>query len=251
MNASTVHRIISLIPERVARARSGALFTMIGARRHPERIAYLSSYLQWLSPLNPVSRDDQKLLGLLLANGRPVHAGDVEDEADAAPSDMESALEVLEPEADAQDEADDEPDDLDIPVALLDDEPVEDEQHDRNVEIVELVLRLVLRVALGRGIGLVFDVSRMHRPAVRQKQAEQLLVVPGNRVEGTQPLQVPGEVGDPLRMAAGAGRREKRSAPRVRHALRDQRNDAVDGRCVHVGLALYVGASVVHLTAFS
>src|SRR6266480_2267673 len=113
MNASTVHRIISLIPERVARAQSGALFTMIGACRHPERIAYLSCYLQWLSPLNPVSRDDQKLLGLLLANGRTVHTGDVEDEADAAPADMESAL-----------------DDLDVPVALLDDdEPVEDEQH--------------------------------------------------------------------------------------------------------------------------
>jgi len=129
MNASTVQRIISLIPERVARAQSGALFTMIGAYRHPERIAYLSSYLQWLSPLNPVSRDDQKLLGVLLANGRPVHAGDVEDEADAAPADMESALEVVAPEADAQDEADDELDDLDIPVALLDDEPVEDELH--------------------------------------------------------------------------------------------------------------------------
>jgi len=129
MNASTVHRIISLIPERVARVQSGALFTTVGACRHPERVAYLSCYLQWLSPLNPVSRDDQKLLGLLLANGRPVHAGDVEDEADAAPADMESALEVLEPEADAQDEADDEPDDLDIPVALLDDEPVEDELH--------------------------------------------------------------------------------------------------------------------------
>ena len=111
MNASTVHRIISLIPERVARAQSGALFTMTGACRHPERIAYLSCYLQWLSPLNPVSRDDQQLLGVLLANGRPVHAGDVEDEADA------------------QDEADDELDDLDIPVALLDDEPVEDELH--------------------------------------------------------------------------------------------------------------------------
>ena len=111
MNASTVHRIISLIPERVARAQSGALFTMTGACRHPERIACLSQYLQWLSPLNPVSRDDQQLLGLLLANGRPVHAGDVEDEADA------------------QDEADDELDDLDIPVALLDDEPVEEEQH--------------------------------------------------------------------------------------------------------------------------
>ncbi len=129
MNASTVHHIISLIPERVARTQSGALFTMIGACRHPERIAYLSRTLQWLSPLNPVSRDDQQLLGLLLANGRPVHAGDVEDEADAAPADMESALEVVEPEADAQDEADDELDDLDIPVALLDDEPVEDEQH--------------------------------------------------------------------------------------------------------------------------
>jgi hypothetical protein len=117
MNASTVHRIISLIPERVARAQSGALFTMTGARRHPERIAYLSWYLQWLSPLNPVSRDDQQLLGLLLANGRPVHAGDVENEADA------------------QDEADDELDDLDIPVALLDDEPVEASSTPRGSEL--------------------------------------------------------------------------------------------------------------------
>src|SRR5437016_12707560 len=106
MNASTVHRIISLIPERVARVQSGALFTTVGACRHPERVAYLSCYLQWLSPLNPVSRDDQKLLGLLLANGRSVPAGDVEAEAGA---DMERALEV--------------------PVALLDDEPVEDELH--------------------------------------------------------------------------------------------------------------------------
>src|SRR2546428_6060515 len=129
MNASTVHRIISLIPQRVARAQSGALFTMIGACRHPERIAYLSRTLRWLSPLNPVSRDDQQLLGLLLANGRPVHAGDVEDEADAAPADMESALEGVEADADAHDEADDELDDPDIPVALLGDEPVEDEQH--------------------------------------------------------------------------------------------------------------------------
>jgi len=104
MNAATVHRIISLIPERVVHARSGALFTTSGTCRHPERIAYLSRCLQWLSPLNPVSRDDQQLLGLLLANGRRAHAGDVEDEADA---DMERALEVQ--------------------VALLDDEPVEDE----------------------------------------------------------------------------------------------------------------------------
>jgi hypothetical protein len=106
MNASTVHRIISLIPERVAHARSGALFTTSGTCRHPERIAYLLRTLQWLSPLDPVSRDDQQLLGLLLANGRTVHAGDLEDEADAAP-----AL-----------------DDLDIPAVLLDDEPVEEEQ---------------------------------------------------------------------------------------------------------------------------
>src|SRR2546430_15161909 len=117
MNASTVHRIISLIPERVARVQSGALFTTVGACRHPERIAYLSCYLQWLSPLNPVSRDDQQLLGQLLANGRRGHAGDVEDEAD------------VEPPSDAQDEAGDELDDLDISVALPDDATVEDELH--------------------------------------------------------------------------------------------------------------------------
>src|SRR5437879_12431657 len=85
MNASTVHRIISLIPERVAHARSGALFTTSGTCRHPERIAYLLRTLQWLSPLNPVSRDDQQMLGLLLAKGRTVHAGAVEVEADTSP----------------------------------------------------------------------------------------------------------------------------------------------------------------------
>jgi hypothetical protein len=129
MNASTVCRIISLIPDRVARAQSGAFFTDSDACRHPERIACLSRYLQWLSPLNPVSRDDQLLLGLLLANGRPAHAADIEEDAEAMPADIESELELDEPEADEEDDADAEFDDLDIPAALLDDEPVEDDQH--------------------------------------------------------------------------------------------------------------------------
>src|SRR5437762_14210051 len=77
------------------------------------------------------------------------------------------------------------------------------EQRDRNVEIVELALHV-----RRRGIGLVFDVSGMHRPAVRQKQAKQLLVVPGYRVEGSRPLEVAGEVGDTLRMAERADSRE-------------------------------------------
>lgn len=82
MNASIVSSIVSLIPERVARVPSGTAFTAVqaGACRYPERVAHLARFLHWLGPLNPVTKDDQHLLGLIAANGRPVHAADEEEE---------------------------------------------------------------------------------------------------------------------------------------------------------------------------
>jgi len=86
MNAAMVANVLSLIPERVARAPSGTCFqAQAAACKHPERFAHLVTFLQWLSPLDALSREDQQVLGLLSASGRPVHAGDEEDEGEAEP----------------------------------------------------------------------------------------------------------------------------------------------------------------------
>jgi len=81
MNAAMVANVLSLIPDRVARAHSGTSFRAEAAAcKHPERFAHLVTFLQWLSPLTVLTRDDQQQLGLLSASGRPMHAGDEEDE---------------------------------------------------------------------------------------------------------------------------------------------------------------------------
>lgn len=83
MNAAMVSKLLSLIPERVARAPSGTSFKAEGVgSRHPERVVHLARYLQWLSPLSALTRDDQQQLGLLSASGKPLHAGDEEDEGE-------------------------------------------------------------------------------------------------------------------------------------------------------------------------
>lgn len=92
MDASVVSRILSLIPDRIARAQTGLPFLPeAGALRYPERVAHLATFLHWLSPLAELGKDDQQALGLLNAAGRPVHAIDLmgeeagEDEGDEAP----------------------------------------------------------------------------------------------------------------------------------------------------------------------
>jgi len=83
MNASDLARILSLIPERVPRMLTGTQFAAAnpGACRYPDRLAHLGRFLQWLSALDPISKEDQTALGLFNANGRPAHAGDEDDEA--------------------------------------------------------------------------------------------------------------------------------------------------------------------------
>jgi len=82
MSAAMISRIVSLIPERVARVQSGAGFhSTESPSRYPERVSHLAQFLSWLSPLNAISKDDQHILGLLHANGRPVHANEMEEES--------------------------------------------------------------------------------------------------------------------------------------------------------------------------
>jgi hypothetical protein len=100
MNAAMVNRIVSLIPERVARLSSGVAFAPgASACRYPERVAYLAQFLNWMSPLNPITKDDQRVLGLRNENGRPVHAADLEDDELPEPGEEQDAPEAEEVEA--------------------------------------------------------------------------------------------------------------------------------------------------------
>jgi hypothetical protein len=88
MNAARVFGLISLIPDRALRLPSGTLFTDAQAAgcKYPERIAHLCRFLSWLGPLDPLSREDQQVLGLRAPNGRPIHAADLEE--DELPDDV-------------------------------------------------------------------------------------------------------------------------------------------------------------------
>jgi hypothetical protein len=76
MNAALVARTLSLIPDRVARAQTGSLFDPAAPAccAHPDRITHLARFLSWLGPLNPVTKDDLRIFGLLTPFGKPAVA---------------------------------------------------------------------------------------------------------------------------------------------------------------------------------
>ena len=82
MNATLVSRLMSLIPDRSPRAQSGSVFSSSEAAtcRYPERIAYLTRFLHWLGPLDPMTREDQQILGVRSSGGRPMAAGETGEE---------------------------------------------------------------------------------------------------------------------------------------------------------------------------
>lgn len=86
MDAATVFRVISLIPDRMPRAQSGAVFSAGG---QSDRVVLLCKFLHWLGPLDPVSKEDQQLLGVRSGGGRPLVAGEEAGE--------EEELEEVEP----------------------------------------------------------------------------------------------------------------------------------------------------------
>src|SRR3954468_14900716 len=81
MNA--VSRTLALIPDRVARTQTGTLFDPAapGVCSHPERVAHLAQFLEWLGPLREVTKDDLHTFGLLTPYAKP--AMEEEAEADA------------------------------------------------------------------------------------------------------------------------------------------------------------------------
>jgi hypothetical protein len=90
MDASTIARVVSLIPERIARVQSGSVFTpeQACASRYPERFALIMQKLDWLTPLTFLTKDEQRELGLLSATGRLMHSAEHEE------ADMEMAEEL-------------------------------------------------------------------------------------------------------------------------------------------------------------
>jgi hypothetical protein len=90
MNAGSVSRLLSLIPQRTGRAQSGVLFTPQGCGcAYPERLGQLSRFLSWLRPLDALTREEQVALGLVAPNGRPVQPAD-EDDAEEAELESEA-----------------------------------------------------------------------------------------------------------------------------------------------------------------
>lgn len=54
---------------------------MSSTTRYPERLPHIARLLNWLTPLYSLTLDDQRMLGLVNAAGRPVHSSDLEEGA--------------------------------------------------------------------------------------------------------------------------------------------------------------------------
>jgi hypothetical protein len=86
MDRTTVMNMLSLIPERSTRRQSGSFF-----EAREGRIANLSRFLNWLCPLNPITKEDQEAIGYRVAPPRAE-----EPEGDEGPDD--EPLTASEPE---------------------------------------------------------------------------------------------------------------------------------------------------------
>jgi hypothetical protein len=78
MDAALVNRLISLVPDRLARAQTGSVYSPseAAACRYPDRMSYLGRFLHWLGPLDPMTKEDQQILGVRTSGGRPLAAGE-------------------------------------------------------------------------------------------------------------------------------------------------------------------------------
>lgn len=79
MDAAIIARVMSVIPERAAWTHSGTDFA--AHENQAGQVLYLARFLQWLSPLTVLTKDDQRALGLIATHPRPVDA-DVELDED-------------------------------------------------------------------------------------------------------------------------------------------------------------------------
>jgi hypothetical protein len=83
MDAAMIARVMSAIPERAAWAHTGTAFEPHDAQG--AQVKYLAQFLQWLSPLTQLTKDDQRALGLLATHHKPI----AEEEAEIAEEEAE------------------------------------------------------------------------------------------------------------------------------------------------------------------
>lgn len=83
MDTANVYRLMSLIPDRMPRSQSGSTFNCAAS----QQAEILARFLGWLGPLNPISKEDQQLLGARVGAAKPMLEG--EGETGEAPEDVE------------------------------------------------------------------------------------------------------------------------------------------------------------------
>ena len=101
-----VARTLSFVPERVSRVQSGSLFDPAspGLCAHPERVAHLARFLEWLGPLREVTKDDLRTFGLMTPYAKPALDGALEGALDGAPVEDDSGdPEATQPQGEPQD----------------------------------------------------------------------------------------------------------------------------------------------------
>ncbi len=65
MSPFIVSRITSVVPDRTARVQSGTRFRVPDAAAAPSsQIALLAGFLSWLTPLNAIGEEEQRMLGI-------------------------------------------------------------------------------------------------------------------------------------------------------------------------------------------
>lgn len=96
MNPAMVSRIVSSIPERTARSLTGTVFNLDAARAcsDPARLAGMVRLLQWLSPITPLTQEEQRTLGVHGSALRP-EAVDMAEEASPEEEAMAAEESVL------------------------------------------------------------------------------------------------------------------------------------------------------------
>ncbi|HEU4350656.1 MAG TPA: hypothetical protein VFR66_02145 [Burkholderiales bacterium] len=71
MDGAAVSRLMSLVPERMARSQSGSHFRGDGSAR----MDLLCRFMHWLAPLSQMTREEQQLLGVR-AGGKAMAEGE-------------------------------------------------------------------------------------------------------------------------------------------------------------------------------
>lgn len=100
MDGAVVFRLISLVPDRMPRGQTGSLFN----GSNSQQLEPLSRFLSWLGPLNPITKEDQQLLGVRAVAAKPLSEGDeaAGDAMDLAEDDDDEAASITPPGAGTQ-----------------------------------------------------------------------------------------------------------------------------------------------------